>query len=152
MQLSCLKHLFKTDMGARSQVHVTGLRNEQAPRRHHGCMELEETLAQLRAALNEAMHDRDQPAVMALRAAISALQNAAAVPADDRGGSIEESPSGAGATDVPRHELTPHEVQFIIETEVDLREAEAASCERLGQHERAERLRAEADALAPWTT
>ena len=146
-------------MGARSQVHVTRLRNEQAPRRHHGCMDLEETLAQLRAALNEAMLDRDQPAVMALRAAVSALraavsalQNAAAVPADGRGGSIEESPSGAGATDVPRHELTPHEVQFIIETEVDLREAEAASCERLGQHERAERLRAEADALAPWTT
>lgn len=26
-------------------------------------MELEETLAQLRAALNEAMYDRDQPAV-----------------------------------------------------------------------------------------
>ncbi|MBC9957955.1 hypothetical protein [Yimella sp. cx-51] len=116
-------------------------------------MELDETLADLRASLTEAMRERDQPAVSALRAAISALENAQAVPDDGaRASAIEQSPRGEGATEVPRRHLTSHEVQFLIETEVDLREAEATSCDRLGQHERAERLRAEADALAPWTT
>lgn len=37
-------------------------------------MELDETLADLRAALAEAMDELDQPAITALRSAISALE------------------------------------------------------------------------------
>lgn len=114
--------------------------------------EVGEIRAQLRAALTDAMHERDAAAVAAYRSALAALDNAEAVPSDERAGALEDAPEGVGATEAPRRVLTGHEVQFLIAREVDERETAAASYDRLGQPDRAQRLRDEADALAPWTT
>ncbi len=115
-------------------------------------MTADETRAELRAALADAMRERDAAAVAALRSGIARIDNAEATGSAERTGAIESSPYGLGAGDGPRHELTEHEVQFLLAAEVDEREVAAAHYDRLGQPERAERLRAEADALAPWTT
>ncbi|TWE07854.1 hypothetical protein [Rudaeicoccus suwonensis] len=114
--------------------------------------EVAEIRVQLRAALTDAMHERDAAAVAAYRSALAALDNAEAVPCDERAGAIEDSPGSVGATEAPRRVLTGHEVQYLIAREVDEREAAAASYDRLGQPDRAQRLRDEADALTPWTT
>ena len=115
-------------------------------------MSLQETQQQLRAALQDALRERDEPAGSALRSAIAALDNAGAIDSDEHAGAIEAAASGVGAAEVPRRELTDHEVQYLLAAEVDQREATAASYERLGEHERAHRLRDEADTLTPWTT
>ncbi|GAB3585739.1 hypothetical protein [Calidifontibacter terrae] len=112
----------------------------------------DEIRAELRAALAEAMREQDRDAVTALRAGIARLDNAEATGEDEPAGSTEDSPTGRGADDVPRHELSEHEVQFLLAAEVDEREIAAAHYDRLGEPERAEHLRAQADALAPWTT
>lgn len=110
-------------------------------------MELDETLADLRAALAEAMDELDQPAITALRSAISALEKARrGVTGDDS----DAFGSDASSDDDARYELTEHEVRFVLEGQVDRREVAAASFERLGQDDRADQLRAEADALSPW--
>ncbi|MFE9403581.1 hypothetical protein ACFYNY_17585 [Streptomyces sp. NPDC006530] len=82
----------------------------------------------LRQALPEAMRARDKAAVRALRTALAALDNAGAVSvgaAAPRGRSIEESPVGAGATEVARRELSEAEMANVVRAEIAERLAAA---------------------------
>ncbi|MGE5830738.1 MAG: GrpB family protein [Micromonosporaceae bacterium] len=111
----------------------------------------------LRQALSAALKARDPNAVNALRTALAAIENAEAVDggltsaaglAAVDGLAIEQTPVGAGVTEVPRRVLTEAEVAEIVRTEVVEREAAARDYERANQPERAQRLRNEASVLA----
>jgi uncharacterized protein YqeY len=78
---------------------------------------------------------------------LSAIDNAEAVDAP----ALRGPTLGVGAGDVPRRTLAPHEVIDIIRAEVDERLSAAAGYERSGRAEHAARLRAEADALGPYS-
>jgi len=60
----------------------------------------------LRAALLEARKARDAETVSTLRTALSALENAEAVPTAARAGAIEQAPVGAGAAEAERRVLS----------------------------------------------
>jgi uncharacterized protein YqeY len=91
----------------------------------------------LQAALPIAMKARDQPAVRALRSALAAIENAAAVPPGD----------SLGATEVPRREQDAAEVDRIVRSEISERLDAADAYEKWGKAGEAERKRAEARAL-----
>ena len=103
----------------------------------------------LRAALPVALKARDRTAVAALRSTLAATDNAEAVGAGvtTRGLAIEESPVGAGATEVERRLLTEEQVRDVVVAEVAERRAAAEEYERAGRTDRAELLRAEAAVL-----
>ena len=105
----------------------------------------------LRGALRQAMKDRDQNAVAGLRSAIAAIDNAEAVEPGElkaAAGAIAGARTGLGAAEARRRELSPTEVAALVRSEVDERRAAADSYAGAGRHEPAERLRAEAAALA----
>ena len=103
----------------------------------------------LRRDLTSAMRARDRAAVSALRSALSAIENAEAVPIEQRSPADGVGPvAGAGATDVARRELTDADVLAIVEREAGDRTDSAEQYDRLGQHDHAQRLRAEADVLS----
>ncbi|WP_069812356.1 hypothetical protein [Streptomyces sp. TP-A0874] len=96
------------------------------------------------------MRARDKAAVSALRATLAALDNAEAVPVDEagvRGLVLEQSPVGAGATEVARRELSECEVVEIVRAEAAERTAAAAGLTAPAHADRAARLHAEADVL-----
>jgi uncharacterized protein YqeY len=124
----------------------------------------------LRRALPAAMKARDRPAVAALRSALAAIDNAEAVDpaqewpddvawdpgpggweAADPGAPVVDSAhpgfagtvAGVGATEVERRSLSPTQMENIVRGEIEDREIAAAALERAGQHQPAERLRAE---------
>jgi uncharacterized protein len=73
----------------------------------------------------------------------------------DPGGSGPDPPfagtvAGLGATEVERRTLTGAKVEEIVRAEIADREAVAASYERAGQLDQAERLRREAEVLASY--
>ena len=102
----------------------------------------------LKAALPIAMKARDQAAVAALRSALAAIENAAAVPdgADESKG-VGLPAAGLGVTEVARRTQDDAEIDRIVRAEVTDRLTAAADYDRLGRGERSERLRAEAAAL-----
>jgi uncharacterized protein YqeY len=105
----------------------------------------------LRDALPAAMKARDRVAVAALRATLSAIDNAEAVdraPSVDQSLAIERSPVGVGAAEVARRVLTEAQVEQIVRAEVAEREAAARDYDRAGRPERAEQLRSEVSVLA----
>ncbi|MFF4223460.1 hypothetical protein ACX9I7_28785 [Streptomyces sp. L500] len=96
------------------------------------------------------MRARDKAAVSALRAALAALDNAEAVPVDEaelRSVALEQSPVGAGATEVPRRELSEHGVVDVVRAEAAERLEAAAQLTAPAHADRAARLRAEAAVL-----
>ncbi|WP_306187479.1 hypothetical protein [Streptomyces sp. MK5] len=96
------------------------------------------------------MRARDKAAVSALRATLAALDNAEAVPVDEagaRGPALEQSPVGAGATEVARPELSEHGVVEIVRAEAAERLEVAAQLTAPAHADRAARLRAEAAVL-----
>lgn len=107
----------------------------------------------LAGALPAAMKRRDRVAVTALRAALAAIADAEAVPvpsdATPRVASehVAAGAAGLGAAEVARLALTEADVVHVVTAEVGDRERTAAEYEGLGQHERADRLRAEARVL-----
>jgi uncharacterized protein len=104
----------------------------------------------LRAALPAAIRSRDTSAVSALRSALAAIENAAAVPPSGGADGRTETglPTvGLGATEVARREQDSAEVERIVRAEIADRQAAADEYERLGRRVRADRLRAEAKAL-----
>ncbi len=107
--------------------------------------------SQLRAALAQAIRSGDSVAVSALRSALAAIGNAEAVEAGTPGGSPGADPLGpagaVGATDVPRRQLTEADLAQTVRVEITERLTAAGEYERLGQPERAERLRGEANVL-----
>ncbi|WP_307172818.1 hypothetical protein [Streptomyces sp. B3I7] len=96
------------------------------------------------------MRARDKAAVSALRATLAALDNAEAVPldaTDAHGPAIEQSPTGAGATEAPRRELGEHETVAIVRAEAAERLEAAAQLTSPTHAPRATRLRTEAEIL-----
>jgi uncharacterized protein len=105
----------------------------------------------LRDALVAAMKERDRVAVTALRSALAAIDNAEAVDATAAAGgssAIESSPIGIGVAEVERRALSDEDIAQIVRSEVADRDAAALDYERAGRPERAEALRAEAQALS----
>ena len=104
----------------------------------------------LQAALPTAIRNRDAAAVAALRSALSAIENAAAVTPGDRADGRTEfglPAVGLGVTEVARRAQDDAEIERIVRAEVADRHAAADEYERLGRTDRADRLRAEAQAL-----
>jgi uncharacterized protein len=116
--------------------------------------------ARLRLALRAAIRERDPAATPALRSALAALANAEAVPAAPAPGQatggqhaagsqhVAGTVHGLGAAEVPRRRLTGAEEAAIVQAEISDREEAARDFGRAGHHDRAERLRREAAALA----
>ncbi|MBF6329362.1 GatB/YqeY domain-containing protein [Nocardia transvalensis] len=103
----------------------------------------------LRAALPVAMKARDRDAASALRSALAAIDNSEAVDAAEvKAGAIEASAVGLGAAEARRRELTEADIERIVQREIDERRSAAEEYESLGRSDRADRLRAEAAALA----
>lgn len=75
----------------------------------------------LRAALTPGLRARDAVATSAIRSALSALDNASAVPVHTRAGAIEASAVGVGAAEAARRELTDGEARGIVQREIDER-------------------------------
>lgn len=100
----------------------------------------------LQAALPTAIRNRDRAAVAALRSALAAIENAAAVAPGDRAG-FGLPAVGLGVTEVARRAQDDAEVEAIVRGEVADRRTAADEYERLGRTDRADRLRAEAHAL-----
>lgn len=106
----------------------------------------------IRSALTAALRARDAVAVSALRSALSALANAAAVPAPSgstaTAGPIAGAAAGVGATEVPRRALTVAQQHDVLAAEVDERRTAAATAAEHGLAGHAARLLAEADVLS----
>ncbi|WP_353952054.1 hypothetical protein V6K52_01035 [Knoellia sp. S7-12] len=112
---------------------------------------VDEVRASMRTSLKEAMRGRDKLAVSALRSALSAIDNAEAVPAEPTT-TRDESPIagaviGVGATEAARRELSLDDVRALMRGEVDERREAAVEIEGAGHPDRAEDLRREADVL-----
>lgn len=94
----------------------------------------------MRRALPEAMRARDTVAVSALRATLTALDNAEAVPVDEaelNGLVIEQSPVGAGAAEAVRRELSERDVADIVRADATERLEAAAQLTALAHGDRA---------------
>jgi len=107
----------------------------------------------LRDDLKAALKSRDRAAIMALRSALAAIDNAEAVPVGQAPGlaagneHVAGAAVGLGASEAPRRDLTAADLRSIVENEVRERDNAAEEYERLGRTEQAERLRAEAAVL-----
>jgi uncharacterized protein len=110
----------------------------------------------LRAALPAATKARDAAAVAALRSALAAIDNAEAVeaapgpPPEAGHARLAGTVAGLGAAEAERRTLPEGQVERIVHAEVADRRAAALTYERAGRHERARRLRAEADVLGSY--
>ena len=108
----------------------------------------------LELALREALRARDQVARSALRSALSAIDNASAVPAGPApapgagGPHFAGAVAGLGAGEAERRSLSEAEVEGIVRMEVADRRAAARDYDQAGRRDRADRLRREADVLA----
>ena len=111
------------------------------------------TRQRLQLALREALRARDTIAVSALRTALSAIDNASAVPVESTpapgtgGPHFAGAVSGLGAAEAERHALTEPEVEQIVRAEVAERLAAAHGYDQAGRPDEAERLRREASVL-----
>ena len=110
--------------------------------------------ARLRAALMEALSDRDTAAVAAVRSALSAIANAEAVapsaarPRPGRSEHVAGAVAGLGATEAARRPLTEADITAILSAEISDRRSAADDYPRLGRPDRSARLRREASVLA----
>jgi uncharacterized protein YqeY len=107
----------------------------------------------LELALRTALRVRDTIAVSALRSALAAIDNAAAIPVRPAGTAGASSPhfagsaAGLGAAEAMRRPLREGEAEQIVRAEVAERQAAAGDYERAGHADRADRLRCEARVL-----
>lgn len=100
--------------------------------------------SRLSTDLRAALKDRDPIRTAAIRAAMSALDNAEAVPIDDR---TVEPRLGPGSADVPRLHLDERAVMSIVDRETESRRQAASAYRDLGHADEADRLDAEAAVL-----
>ena len=117
--------------------------------------------ARLREALLAARKDRDAPRVSALRSALSAIDNAGAVPTATLGsatpvnmnpdapasGTIAGGVVGLGAAEVARRELSDAQIRQLVQGEIDERLAAAGGIDAT-HIERAAILRSQAAVLS----
>ena len=113
---------------------------------------MDEILARLRAALKTAMKARDTAAVTAVRAALSAIDNAGAVAPTGEAGPPAEGPiagavRGLGAAEATRRNLSDGDIAALVWAEVSERDEAADVYEQAGRADDAQRLRDEAAAL-----
>lgn len=101
----------------------------------------ERARATLRSALTDAMRARDRVAAAALRAGMSAIDQAEAVPIDGH------PPSVGTAGDVPRRMLTDDEVRQALLAEVAERRAALDELRTVGQDAAGERVARELEIL-----
>jgi hypothetical protein len=105
----------------------------------------------LRQGLMSARKARDTPRVVALRSALSAIDNAeapAVTPvAAYAGRPFAQSVPGLGATEVARLELSDTEIRLLIESDIDERLSAADQFVAAGYHVRAADLRSQAAVL-----
>jgi uncharacterized protein YqeY len=97
----------------------------------------------LAEALTVALRHGDRPKVAAVRIALAAVANAEAVDASDAGSEERFAPS-----EVERRQLTESDVESIVRQVRDDMRASSSELRRLGQHERAEELARQADAMS----
>lgn len=121
----------------------------------------DEWRARLRAALLTARKDRDTARVSALQSALSAIDNAGAVPTASSGTAIPvdidlDAPSsgkiaggvvGLGAAEVERRQLSDTQIRELLRAEIDERLTAAEEFNAGGYAERATTLRTEAAEL-----
>jgi uncharacterized protein len=111
------------------------------------------TRQRLQPALREALRARDTIAVSALCTALSAIDNASAVPVESTPAAGTGGPhfagavSGLGAAEAERHTLAEPEVEQFVRTEVAERQAAVYSYDQAGRPDEAERLRRKASVL-----
>jgi uncharacterized protein len=107
-------------------------------------------------ALGAAMKRGDRVSIGALRSALSAIDNAAAIerpePATTTGGPIAGARRGLRTTEALRRVLSEVETAEIVRAEIAERESAAELYHASGRTERAARLRAEAATLADQLT
>jgi len=104
---------------------------------------LDAVRAEISSRLKSALKGRDRVSADALRAALSALDNASAQPL-----SVVAQPFPYGSSaEVPRRELSGAEIEALLVTEADAHAAAAVQYERLGHADRADRLRREAEII-----
>ena len=107
----------------------------------------------LELALREALRARDAVARSALRSALSAIDNASAVPpsqppsASAGGPHFAGTVAGLGAGDTERRRLTEAQIEDIVRAEAAERQAAARDYDRADRPDQAERLRREAGVL-----
>src|SRR5688572_8238900 len=109
----------------------------------------------MRTALQNAMRARDTVAVSALRAAMSAIDNAeaadlSAAPPSEASEHIAGGVAGLGAGEVARRALTMNELCGLLAAEIAERRQQAEEYEAVGRTEQGARLRAEAEILEPF--
>lgn len=105
----------------------------------------------LNEALRTAIRAHDVTSVTAFRSALGAIDNAEAVemPNDPAAqeGKVARSRLGVGVAETARRELSTNDMLGILRAEIAERMSAALEYERMGRHERAEPLKAEARAL-----
>jgi hypothetical protein len=75
--------------------------------------------SRLRAALLDARRARDAETVSTIRTALSALENAEAVPTHGpTGGALEDAPTGVGATEAARRVLSDADEVAVLDAEI----------------------------------
>ena len=104
----------------------------------------DDIVPRLKAALLSAMKVKDAPAVSALRSALSALDNAAAVPVSTSEKAVVTSEyiagaaQGLGAAEAIRRTLSDEEIAAILADEVAAHQEEARHFASLGRDEEAD--------------
>lgn len=102
----------------------------------------------LRAALRDAMVERDRPLVAALRSCLAVIDNASSLGIEaPRAGAIEASAAGLSAADVPRRHLTDDDIEALVWSEIADRAAAADELAATGHGEQAQAMRETTDRL-----
>ena len=109
----------------------------------------------LRADLVAAMKARQPEVVAALRIALAAIDNAEAVEVPESTGAVASgriagARSGVGSTEARRRDLSVGDVRAILKGQIEDRLAAAELYDTNGQHDAADRLRREAEALGTY--
>jgi uncharacterized protein YqeY len=106
----------------------------------------------IRTDLRSAMLAGSSLEVGVLRALLTAIDNAQAVPVGDAHVRYKAQPFGTGSAEVPRARLNEDDVRMIIENEMRVRYSAAAELERCGKSEAAFEARTEASLIARYGT
>jgi uncharacterized protein YqeY len=111
--------------------------------------------AAMRRDMVSAMKARQPDAVVALRTAIAAIDNAEAVPAPEASQAATSSHiagarAGLGAAEAARRDLSDSEQQAILRDQITGYTTEADRYEALGQPDAAHRLRTQASVLSAY--
>jgi len=104
---------------------------------------------QMKVDLIQAMKARQSATVATLRSVLAAIDNAEAVPVSDES-TMPVEPVMGKRNEVPRKLLSAHDIQQIIQNEVDERRENGLKYAQLGRKAEAERLQTAAALLATY--